>query len=632
MRPSLPTLLTVAALMPAILKVALAETMCPNALIFNSYNYPTRYVTRNGKGALAIELGNGTRFLERAPLDGTEGGASFESLSMPGYYFVNVDNQLQLAKDDNTAIFKRDATFKLVKGEEGYFRFTSSSHSNYYVRHESFQLKMDKWSDTNLFKEDSMFGVVCTSDTKFKLDVCDGEFILTSANYPRYSVQTDLDVVAKIVLVNGTRFKFLTPAINGNPRAVSIVSADKADLYLNTMADHFVMLSKPDGSDEFKEAATFKVVLMSDGLVRLQSLKNPRHYIRHSEFKLKLERWADTHLYDQDSSWRINCSIVPCETKDFVYNRDYENARGPNCEFAPLKWWQINPWCHDIPANRPSPINIELALCKTKSPALKKVVLGKAWHQETKFIVKNNGHSLQADAVNSADLTVTGGNLNGTFNCFQFHFHWGSAENIEKGIGSEHRLFDPLGKNLPTPMEVHIVCKRLDMNMSTAIKTRDAISVLAGFVHPMEPKDHDGWAGHVIAMVLSNMTNLFTPIQAGAQLSMANSKHVETVELQLRDLLPESMHRFVNYDGGFTTPTCNPVSQWHIFTDAMKIRKELMLKFASVFFDAAKKRPMVDNFRPIMSRHGRELRCSFDNKEATPEEVKKVVSETRVVS
>uniref|UniRef100_A0A1I8HD97 carbonic anhydrase n=1 Tax=Macrostomum lignano TaxID=282301 RepID=A0A1I8HD97_9PLAT len=620
--PTMRPFLLLTALLVACVQASMAKKMCPNAVIFNSYNFPTYYLTQRGNGEMGIAIGNGTRFVERDALDGTKDGISLESLSQPGYFLCNVDNIIKLVKTDKSALFNREASFLLEKAGEGYYRFKSTTHSKHYLRHQSMKLKLMSWTDTNLFKADSSFGVVCASDKLFKLDVCDGEFHLISKNYPKYSVKAGIDVISTISTTNGTRLKFVTPALNGNPRAVSIESAEKPGHFLNTVADHFVMMTKFENTAEFRNASTFKVVIMSNGYVRLQSLRNPRHYIRHSEFKLRLERWAETKLYDQDSSWKIDCALIPCETKAFVYNPAYENARGPHCEFAPPKWWQISPFCKDLPANRPSPINIEMGLCKNKSAKVKKIGLGKGWHDERKFI-------LQADAVNSADLTVTGGHLNGTYNCFQFHFHWGSAANVEKGIGSEHRLFDATGKALPTPMEVHIVCKRQELSMSKAINTTDAITVLGGFIHQMNPKDHDGWAGHVIAQVLSNMTELFKPVGHGAVVS---AKDVETVELQLRDLLPESLHRFVNYDGAFTTPSCNPVAQWHLFTDSMKIRKELLLKFTKTFFDKAKKRPMVDNFRPVMSRHGREIRCSFSNKEASPEEVKKVASETRVVS
>ncbi|PAA93172.1 hypothetical protein BOX15_Mlig032849g1 [Macrostomum lignano] len=299
-----------------------------------------------------------------------------------------------------------------------------------------------------------------------------------------------------------------------------------------------------------------------------------------------------------------------CTFQTFVY--EDERIRVHRCEFAPQSWWQMSHHCKDLPENRPSPIGIELSVCQNKSEQLKPIELGGGWSENRKFVVWNNGHSIQADAVDGADLTVTGGHLRGTYNCIQFHFHWGSEANMEKGIGSEHRLVDAAGKEVPTPLEVHIVCKRRELNVKQAVSTPDAIAVLGGFIQPMKPADNETSADYAISELLANMTGLLIPVKRGPHSGrQLRDEDASTVQLQLRGLLPDNLQRFVNYDGAFTTPGCNPVAQWHLFTDMMKIRKELLLQFTSAFFDKAKTRPMVNNFRPVMSRHGREIRCSF---------------------
>uniref|UniRef100_A0A1I8GEY2 carbonic anhydrase n=1 Tax=Macrostomum lignano TaxID=282301 RepID=A0A1I8GEY2_9PLAT len=266
-----------------------------------------------------------------------------------------------------------------------------------------------------------------------------------------------------------------------------------------------------------------------------------------------------------------------CTFQTFVY--EHEHIRVQRCEFAPQSWWQMSHHCKDLPENRPSPIRMELSLCQSESVQLKPIELGGGWSENRKFV---------------------------------FHFHWGSRANMEKGIGSEHRLVDAAGKEVPTPLEVHIVCKRRELSVKQAVSTPDAIAVLGGFIQPMKPADNETLADYAISELLANITGLLIPMKRGPHSGrQLRDEDAPTVQLQLRDLLPDNLQRFVNYDGAFTTPGCNPVAQWHLFTDMMKIRKELLLQFTTVFFDRAKTHPMVNNFRPVMSRHGREIRCSF---------------------
>uniref|UniRef100_A0A1I8FLP6 Alpha-carbonic anhydrase domain-containing protein n=1 Tax=Macrostomum lignano TaxID=282301 RepID=A0A1I8FLP6_9PLAT len=358
-------------------------------------------------------------------------------------------------------------------------------------------------------------------------------------NYPKYSVKAGIDVISTISTpptAHQTEVRHAS-SLNGNPRAVSIESAEKPGHFLNTVADHFV-------------------VIMSNGYVRLQSLRNPRHYIRQQ----RVQAAAGTLGRDQavrpgHSSWkRSTVPSFPCETKAFVYNPAYENARGPHCEFGP-------------PGQRPSPIKNRDGTLQEQVGKVKKIVLGKGWHDERKFIVKNNGHSRQRRSA---------------------------ANTLRRASAASTGFFDATGKALP---DSHWRCtspRRL--------------------------------AGHVIAQVLSNMTELFKPVGHGAAVVSAKGRSSCSSVTCCR----RACTRFVNYDGAFTTPSCNP---WRAVASLHRLHEDpegaVLLKFTKTFFDKAKKRP---NGGQLPASGRPEIRCSFSNKEASPEEVKKVASETRVVS
>ncbi|HHV29002.1 family 43 glycosylhydrolase [Acetivibrio mesophilus] len=86
---------------------------------------------------------------------------SIQSVNHPGYYLRHWDYDFRLEKNDGTAIFAEDATFKLVPGlaDSSYTSFQSYNYPTRYIRHYEYLLKLDEIV-TSLDREDATFRVI----------------------------------------------------------------------------------------------------------------------------------------------------------------------------------------------------------------------------------------------------------------------------------------------------------------------------------------------------------------------------------------------------------------------------------------------------------------------------------------
>lgn len=73
------------------------------------------------------------------------GYVSFESVNVPGYYLRHVNFDFVLAKNDGSAAFKADATFRRVAGlaNSTAFSFQSANFTDRYIRHSAYLLKLE---------------------------------------------------------------------------------------------------------------------------------------------------------------------------------------------------------------------------------------------------------------------------------------------------------------------------------------------------------------------------------------------------------------------------------------------------------------------------------------------------------
>jgi pectate lyase C len=86
---------------------------------------------------------------------------SFQSVSCPGYYLRHRNFDFALEKNDGSALFKADATFKKVSGlaDSSWSSFQSYNYPQYYMRHYCYRLLLETISSAT-DKQDATFKIV----------------------------------------------------------------------------------------------------------------------------------------------------------------------------------------------------------------------------------------------------------------------------------------------------------------------------------------------------------------------------------------------------------------------------------------------------------------------------------------
>ncbi|XP_055957680.1 putative carbonic anhydrase 3 [Patella vulgata] len=167
--------------------------------------------------------------------------------------------------------------------------------------------------------------------------------------------------------------------------------------------------------------------------------------------------------------------------------------------------------------------------------------------------------------VYTAQVDVTGnqyisnGGLSEQYKLAQFHFHWGSDDTK----GSEHQL-----NSRTYPMEVHLVHYKTSL----------------------------GSLGNAVDLVSLNNTALM-------------------------NFIPSNPTNFFRYSGSLTTPSCNEVVVWTVFTETIKISKTQMATFRTLMSSETdsnnQQYNITNNFRPVQPLYSRPVLSNFYSSSAT---------------
>jgi beta-xylosidase len=128
-----------------------------------SYNNPTMYV-RHQNFDVRIDANvsplSDSQWQIMKGLANSSGYISFQSVSYPGYYLRHSNYDFVLAKNDGTALFAQDSTFKEVAGlkDSTWSSFQSYNYTTRYIRHSNYLLRIDPIS-TDAEKQDSTFKI-----------------------------------------------------------------------------------------------------------------------------------------------------------------------------------------------------------------------------------------------------------------------------------------------------------------------------------------------------------------------------------------------------------------------------------------------------------------------------------------
>jgi len=101
-----------------------------------------------------------SQFVERPGL-ADEDCVSFESVNHPGYYLRHYDYKLKIAKNDNTNVFKFDATFKKVRGlaNAEYVSYESYNFPGLYIGNSDYSCKIIEIA-TDTDKANATFNII----------------------------------------------------------------------------------------------------------------------------------------------------------------------------------------------------------------------------------------------------------------------------------------------------------------------------------------------------------------------------------------------------------------------------------------------------------------------------------------
>ncbi|XP_030376411.1 carbonic anhydrase 9-like isoform X2 [Scaptodrosophila lebanonensis] len=189
------------------------------------------------------------------------------------------------------------------------------------------------------------------------------------------------------------------------------------------------------------------------------------------------------------------------------------------------------------------------------------------------------------DTINGEKPYINGGMLTGDFEAIEVHFHWGSVSRK----GSEHAInrerFD---------VEMHIVHKRTDFYSVAAAKLKDGgLAVLCIFLRASSDTDSEVYG----------LNNIFNQLP---RLLKPNSFVSIFGELYLKDILGNlDTDEFYTYNGSLTTPTCNEVVTFTIFTDVLDVKRTHIEKFWAL--RDSRNKLLINNYRNFMPINGRPI-------------------------
>ncbi|XP_050022863.1 carbonic anhydrase 2-like isoform X1 [Dermacentor andersoni] len=207
------------------------------------------------------------------------------------------------------------------------------------------------------------------------------------------------------------------------------------------------------------------------------------------------------------------------------------------------------------------------------------------------FVV-NNGHTvLVAAPKGGSSATVTARGLPGVYRFNQFHFHWGS----DSTLGTEHHI-----DGEAHAMEMHLVHTNTKYaTAEEAYRHQDGLLVI-GVIFKVYRRDNR--ALNSVVYSLDRMIKLRTK---RAKLSKA---------ISLSDLLPSNPRQAYFYKGSLTTPPCAEAVTWAVLKRPAKISEGQLRAFRHLeaeSVDKDGKERLVNNFRPTMPLHGRDVYRNF---------------------
>ncbi|KJH46154.1 carbonate dehydratase, eukaryotic-type [Dictyocaulus viviparus] len=183
--------------------------------------------------------------------------------------------------------------------------------------------------------------------------------------------------------------------------------------------------------------------------------------------------------------------------------------------------------------------------------------------------IVNNGHTVKADGFDrwgSRQPYIMGGGLKHRYNLIQFHIHWGQHDSH----GSEHMI-----SGLHYPAEIHLVHMRHDVTPAEALRKSDGVAVIGVFV----VIGNDGSPMSTFSPLLENILHpgmkksLYFFMITQPFLLWFSGNRTDVESFRTRSLLPSHTDAFYRYRGSLTTPECDEVVIWTVFSEPISITR-----------------------------------------------------------
>lgn len=254
-------------------------------------------------------------FVVRKGLTGAPETVSFEASNLPGHFLRHANFKVGLHKNDGSDLFRADATFKRHGGDEIFAidSYESVNFPGHFLRHQNFELVLAKhdgsdqvWLDSQWLRlppppKGAQPGTVSFQSVNFP-----GHFIRHRNFLGEISrIGSDLDRSDATFVVRAGLWKE-----GPFPKGVSLESRNLPGHYLRHQ-DFRIKVQEDDGSDLFRKDATFAYVsgygdLASKGYGTLKPVHSPHrdYYVRHQNFELWIAESDATPLFGLDATWQ----------------------------------------------------------------------------------------------------------------------------------------------------------------------------------------------------------------------------------------------------------------------------------------------------------------------------------------
>ncbi|XP_067096022.1 carbonic anhydrase 6-like [Osmerus mordax] len=244
-------------------------------------------------------------------------------------------------------------------------------------------------------------------------------------------------------------------------------------------------------------------------------------------------------------------------------------------------------WADEYPAcggQKQSPIDIQRRNVQY-NPRLLQLELSGYEAQKGKFLMSNNGHSVQISLPST--MAITKG-LPDRYTAVQMHLHWGGWD--MEASGSEHTL-----DGIRYMAELHIVHYNAEKYKSfhEAIDKPDGLAVLAFFYED----------GHFENTYYTDFINNLSKIKYAGQAMNISS-------INVRSMLPENLNHYFRYQGSLTTPPCDESILWTVFDTPITLSHNQIRKLESTLMDHENK-TIWNDYRMAQPLNDRVVESSF---------------------